>query len=106
MGCSNPPALFQRLVDLVLRGLTRNGCLVYLDDIVIYGSMFEQYLERLTAVFQTINDANVKLHPQKSRLFQPEISLNGHVISAEDRRKSEEGGNDCYLASTAEYNCG
>jgi hypothetical protein len=41
------PALFQRHMDLVLSGVTWNGCLVYLDDIVVYGNNFEQHLERL-----------------------------------------------------------
>jgi len=35
MGLSNSPATFQRLMDLVLRGLTRESVLVYIDDIVV-----------------------------------------------------------------------
>ena len=70
-------------MDLVLCGLTWDGCLVYLDDIVIYGSTFEQHLERLTAVFQRIKDVNLKLNPYNSKLFQREILFLGHVTSAD-----------------------
>jgi polyphosphate kinase len=68
-GLVNAPALFQRLMDLVLSGMTWNGCLVYLDDIVIYGNTFEQHLVRLSAVFQRIKDANLKLNLQSAGYF-------------------------------------
>jgi len=38
-------------MDLVLSGLIWESCLVYLDDVIIYSSTFEQHLERLAAVF-------------------------------------------------------
>jgi hypothetical protein len=37
--------------------MTWNGCLVYLDDIVVHENTFEQHLERLSAVIQRIKDA-------------------------------------------------
>jgi hypothetical protein len=49
-GLVNAPALFQCLMDLVLSGMTWNGCLVYLDDIIVYGNTFEKHLERLADV--------------------------------------------------------
>ena len=33
-GCTTAPSVFQRLMDLVLCGLTFVTCLVYLDDII------------------------------------------------------------------------
>jgi hypothetical protein len=81
-GLVNAPALFQRLMDLVLSGMTWNGCLVYLDDIVVHGNTFDEHLERLAAVLRRIAEANLKLNPQKCRLFQRQITFLGHVISA------------------------
>ena len=43
-GLTNAPATFQRLLDVVLAGLKWQCCLVYLDDIVVYSSTFEQHL--------------------------------------------------------------
>ena len=43
-GCSTAPSFFQRLMDLVLCGLTYLTCLVYLDDIIVYASDFETHL--------------------------------------------------------------
>ena len=68
-GLSNAPAVFQRLMNMVMQGLTREACLVFLDDIIVISSTFEQHLERLSAVFQRLKAANLKLKPSKCRLF-------------------------------------
>jgi len=36
-GLTGAPSVFQRQMDLVLRGLSYITCLVYLDDIIIFG---------------------------------------------------------------------
>jgi len=41
-GLSTAPGTFQRLMDLVMCGLTYESVLVYLDDLIIIGSSFEQ----------------------------------------------------------------
>ncbi len=41
MGLCNSPGTFQRLMDLVLRGLTWESVLVYIDDIVVFARSFQ-----------------------------------------------------------------
>jgi len=53
-GLCNAPATFQRLMETVLAGLTRKKCVVYLDDILVMGSSFEEYLDNLTEVLQRL----------------------------------------------------
>ncbi len=43
-GLTGAPATFSKLMDKVLDGLIGRRCLVYLDDIIIYGSTFEETL--------------------------------------------------------------
>ena len=50
-GLSNAPATFSRLMELVLRGLHWEHCMVYLDDIIVFGRDFDQALENLDMVF-------------------------------------------------------
>jgi hypothetical protein len=83
MGLSNAPSCFQRLMDLVMRGLSWKSVLVYIDDIVVYGKSFEELKERLREVFSRLKIANLKLKPSKVRLFQREIPFLGHKISHE-----------------------
>jgi len=49
-GCTTAPSNFQRLTDLVLCGLTYTTCLVYLDDVIVYGRSFDEHLMRLREV--------------------------------------------------------
>lgn len=41
-GISNAPICYERLMELVSRGLRCEKCLCYLDDIIVFGSSFEQ----------------------------------------------------------------
>ncbi|GBM15017.1 Retrovirus-related Pol polyprotein from transposon 297 [Araneus ventricosus] len=82
-GLCNAPATFERLMETVLRGLSSEACLVYLDDIIIVGRTFEEHLNNLRKVFQRLQKANLKLNPKKCRFFQKEVTYLGHVISAE-----------------------
>ncbi|GBM08967.1 Retrovirus-related Pol polyprotein from transposon 297 [Araneus ventricosus] len=82
-GLCNAPATFERLMETVLRGLSSEACLVYLDDIIIVGRTFEEHLNNLRKVFQRLQKANLKLNLKKCRFFQKEVTYLGHVISAE-----------------------
>ena len=77
----NTPATFQRLMNLVLAGLQWSSCLVYLDDIIIVGSTFEEHMERSKAVLERLRKAGLKLQPLKCRFFQQEVQYLGHVVS-------------------------
>ena len=82
-GLSNAPAIFQRLMDLVLAGLTWQICLAFLDDVIVMSATFEQHLERLTQVFDRIKKANLKLHPGKCKLFQERVKFLGSIVSGD-----------------------
>ena len=82
-GLSNAPATFSRLMELALRGLHWERCLVYLDDIVVFGHNFEQALENLELVFDRLASAGLKLKPKKCALFQHSVKFLGHVVAKE-----------------------
>ncbi|GBN04797.1 Retrovirus-related Pol polyprotein from transposon 297 [Araneus ventricosus] len=70
-------------METVLRGLTFEACLVYLDDIIIIGRTFKEHLNNIRKVFQRLQKANLKLSPKKCRFFRKEVSYLGHIISAD-----------------------
>ena len=76
-GLSNAPAVFQRLMNLVMQGLTWKACLVFLDDINVMSLTFERHLERLNAVFNRLRSANLESKPSKCKLFQLKVELLG-----------------------------
>src|SRR6266516_2107012 len=83
MGTCNSPSTFQRLMDLVLRGLQWNTLLVYIDDILVFANSFEELQKRQQEVFERLRWANLKLKPSKVKLYQREITFLGHKISSE-----------------------
>ena len=92
-GLVNSPKTFERLMDIVLAGLQWERCLVYLDDIIVFGKTFSETLENLTVVFDRFRQANLKLKPKKCAFFQDEIKYLGHVVSEKgikcDHEKTE-----------------
>ena len=82
-GLTNAPATFMRLMERVLQGLNWEQCLVYLDDIIVFGENFDQCQERLNNVIQRIQEAGLKLKPGKCHLFRTEVSFLGHVVREE-----------------------
>ena len=72
-GLCNAPATFQRLMDFVLPGLLWSSCLVYLDDVIIMGRTFDDHLKNLALVLVCLQDAGLKLKPEKCTFFQKEV---------------------------------
>ena len=93
-GLCNAPSTFARLMELVLKGLYRKICLIYLDDVIVMARTFEEELERLKQVFERLTRAGLKLKPKKCFLFQKRVSYLGHVVTEEgigpDPRKVEQ----------------
>jgi len=80
-GLCNAPATFQRLMDLILAGVQWSHFLVYLDDIIIIGRDFSEYLQNLRAVLQKLREAGLRLKLSKCVLCRESVSYLGHVVS-------------------------
>ena len=46
------PQTYQRLMKLALSGLQWTACLIYLDDVIVYGKTFDEHLQRLSMILQ------------------------------------------------------
>ena len=81
-GLCNAPATFQRLMQRVLAGLEWDSCFVYLDDILIASSTFEEHLRHLREVFERLRQAHLRLKPKKCLLLREEVPYLGHIVSS------------------------
>ena len=79
-GLCNGPATFQRLMDLVLSGLQWSSCLVYLDVVIVVGRSFQEHLQNLDNVFKRLQNAGLKLKPQKCAFLKKEVLYLGHQV--------------------------
>ena len=79
-GLCNAPATFQHLMLNTLGELNLTYCVIYLDDVIVFGHMEEEHLEHLHIVFERFQEFNLKLKPSKCSFFQLEIMYLAHHI--------------------------
>ena len=91
--------MFHRLIDFVLCGLSYMTCLVYLDDIIIFGRSFNEQLARLREVFSRIRSANVKLKSSMSSLSTERFFPRTRCIRARHLDAIGEGPSNTGLAA-------
>lgn len=64
----NALASFKLLVEEVLRGLNRESCWEYLDEVIVLERSFDDHLKNLQAVFAKLKVANLNLNVKKCYL--------------------------------------
>ena len=79
-GLCNAPATFQRLMEMCMGDMNLRDCLVYLDDIIIFSSTFEEHIDRLTAVFSRLQEHNLKLKASKCEFMMSQVTYLGHIV--------------------------
>ena len=82
-GLCNSPATFQRLMENVLSGLTKKSCMVYIDDVLVIGKTFAEYLANLKEVFMRLRAAGLRLKPSKCFFGTNKVVYLGFVVSRE-----------------------
>ena len=83
MGLTDAGATFQRLMEIALAGLQWVGCLIYMDDVIVFGKNFEEHHCRLMEVLKRFREAGLKLKPAKCNFFRREVKFLGHVINTD-----------------------
>jgi deoxyuridine 5'-triphosphate nucleotidohydrolase len=80
-GLRNGPAVFQRIMNKVLARFLWLYVLVYIDDIVVYSSTFEDHLKHLDHILGAISRATITLSPPKCHIGYQSLILLGQRVS-------------------------
>ena len=80
-GLCNAPAMFQHLMQNTLGELNVTYCVIYLDNVIVFGCMEEEHLDCLRVVFKRFWEFNLKLKPSKCLFFQSEIMYLAYHVS-------------------------
>ena len=81
-GLKSASAHFQRAMETeVLEGLIGDILQVFLDDICIFATTEEEFVENCRKAFERFRTFNIKLSPKKVRLGSSEEILLGHTIN-------------------------
>jgi len=79
-GLKVAPRLFQFAMETVLHHHLNKRCVVYLDDICVFGSTFPILLENLHEIFKTLSQAGVSLNLTKCEFLATTIEYLGHIV--------------------------
>ena len=77
-GMRNAPATFQRLVNIVLSGLSY--CEAYLDDLVVCSNSWADHVLHLTEVFGRLVGANLTVNLGKCEFGQATVTYLGKIV--------------------------
>lgn len=80
-GLYNALSTYTRVMNLVLRGLTWNIVLAFLDGILVMGKSFADHLQNLQLVFERFRQYGLKLKPAKYLIFQSEVEFLGRKVN-------------------------
>lgn len=89
MGLTNASQKFMRVMQKVLN-IPKHVATIFLDDVLIYGDTFEEHLGNLMLVLKLLYKAGIKVHGEKSVLFQEKVTYLGFIISKEGIRCTED----------------
>jgi hypothetical protein len=74
-GISTAPGIYHNRMMGIVGDLYMNGCVVYIDDIIVYGKSEEEFLHRLDKVLSRLVQFNVRLKPSKCNFGYSEITF-------------------------------
>lgn len=80
-GLTTAVSTVQCIMDDVLEEFLWDFFAVYLDDIIIFSTMWPDHLNHLRAVFRRLREANLKIIPLKCFFAQTVVNYLGHVVS-------------------------
>lgn len=67
-GFKNSPAIFQNIMDEILKEEIGTCCNVYLDDIIVYGKDKREHDENLDKILKKLQEKRMKINPEKCNI--------------------------------------
>uniref|UniRef100_A0A673AT68 Gypsy retrotransposon integrase-like protein 1 n=1 Tax=Sphaeramia orbicularis TaxID=375764 RepID=A0A673AT68_9TELE len=80
-GLTNAPAVFQALVNDVLRDMLNVFVFVYLDDILIFSSDERSHVQHVRQVLQRLLQNQLFVKAEKCEFHRPSVSFLGFIIA-------------------------
>ena len=79
MGLLGCPASFQRLMELVMKGIP--NVLVYIDDILVHSKTHQEHRRILDQVFQRLKQHNLKIRLEKCHFANTSVEYLGFRLT-------------------------
>ena len=82
-GLTNAPAIFQHLMNDVLREFLDDFVVCYLDDILIVFKNEEDHINHVRLVLEKLRTAGLYAKMEKCVFHQPQVEFLGYIICGE-----------------------
>jgi hypothetical protein len=79
-GLTNAPAVFQALINDVLRDMLNIFVFVYLDDILIFSSSLQEHTKHVRQVLKRLLDSHLYVKPEKCEFHSSRVQFLGFVV--------------------------
>ena len=85
----NVLAIFQAIMNDMLRSYLNKFVIVYLNDILIYSKNDEKHFEHVRLVIETFHKHNYYAKSSKCSFFQQQIEFCEHIVDNDKMRMNE-----------------
>lgn len=86
MGLTYAPAIFQRLMNDVMRSCLGRHALVYVDDIIVFSKTIEDHHDHIREILSALPEAGITLKTIKCKIGATHIDFLGHHVSGKGLR--------------------
>ena len=83
-GIKTAPAIFQSYASKTLAGIP--SCAVVVDDICVTGANASEHFKNLESVSHKLEEAGMKLNPEKCKFYLPEVKYVGRIINKDGQK--------------------
>lgn len=97
-GLKLAPATFQRAMTEIFSGMLNRFVKVYLDDIIVYSSTYEEHLEHLQRVLEKIEVHQLRLNPDKCQFATTSLPYLGYEVDGKFTKARE-----CHLLKIKQF---
>lgn len=77
-GIACAPSKFQKIMESLTQDM--DGCVCFLDDILVCGRNISEHLSRLNKLLSRLQSVGLKIEPQKCAFFQEKVCYLGYII--------------------------
>ena len=77
---NNADSMLQCMMEMALQALQWITCLIYIDDLIVFGKNFQDHIYRVEEVLERIEAAGHKLKPVKCLLLQQDLVFLCNVV--------------------------
>lgn len=82
-GLCNAAPFFVCQIASLLSGITWEELLAFFDDVLVFSTTLAKHCESLDRVLTIIEEAGLKVKPEKCHLLPPSVPFVAHILSAQ-----------------------